>query len=93
MTSEERWIKIENTLQTITEHQADFHAEMAEMRKEFRRRVDEHDREIAEIRNLEKGFVIGLAERDKQIDEKLNRLSDNIDKWLRGRGPNGHETK
>jgi hypothetical protein len=101
MSSEERWIKIENALKTSAEHLAK-HAEA----------ITKHDEAIQELDRLHKSLVVAVSKlgelhtaTDVKLDKlhaatdaKLNRmiegidnLTRNIDRWIRSGGSNGHE--
>lgn len=88
MTPEQRWTRIENTLQALMEVQARHETQ-----------IDKHSAQIekqnAGIRDL---IVISrtLIESQKKTDGQIKELHDaikalakNVDRFLRGRGSNG----
>ena len=71
---EKRWTRIENALQSVAENQA------------------EHAVEVAELRRIQKSLMVAmgkLAEAQLKTEHKLDQLTTNIDRFLKGRGPNG----
>ena len=76
MTSEERFTRIENLLATMIEHHAGWEEEMRRHREESRQFEQRHNKEIAEIRELQNAFAAAMLrseeshEKTKQENEK-----------------------
>lgn len=88
MTPEERFQKIENALQALSEHQADFESDLAAFRKESAEYRKTQAAEIAELREMHKMLGVAIGETNKQVrtmGEKIDKLVD----VLRGERPNG----
>lgn len=100
MNSEERFTKIDNTLNSLVEHHARHAEEMAEMRSEFRSMQ-------SEFRSMQKVVFLAiertvemqqagakrfdeemqrLREAQQTTEEKLNALIDTVDRIIRERG-------
>jgi len=62
MTSEERFTRIENLLATMIEHHAGWEEEMRRHREESRQFELRHNKEIAEIREMQSVFAAGMLE-------------------------------
>ncbi|MBI4474845.1 MAG: hypothetical protein HY646_19390 [Acidobacteria bacterium] len=104
MTPEERWTKIENALQALAESQAESAArhdrhdkEIAELRA-HERKQDEGIRDLIVVsRTLVDSQLELAASHKKLVDSQkaafdaIDRLSARIDKFLQGRGSNGHQ--
>jgi 5'-deoxynucleotidase YfbR-like HD superfamily hydrolase len=85
MTPEERFTKIENALQTCSEQLANFEAENAEYRKKQVARDEKVDAELAELRQMHLKLVLAQT----LMIQRVDKLAENIDKFLRGDRPNG----
>ena len=81
MTPEERFIKIENVLQTVSENQAKNEAAIRDLIIVSRNIVDAQIRTDAEIKEL--------RESQKETNAKLNALIETVDKIIRRDNPNG----
>jgi len=82
MTPEERFQKIENMLQTLTEHQV----QHAEAIRKHDQAIQKHDEEMAELREMHTKLAMAVGETNKQV----RAMAENIDRFLKGNRPNGH---
>ena len=78
MTPEERFTRIENFLSTVAEHQAHMSEHQAE-----------HDTDIKELREIQKGVSIAImkvAQAHHATEEKLNALIATVDRVIGSQG-------
>ena len=77
MTPEERFVKIENSLNTVAEHLA----HQAQMVEQIAAHQGRHEKAIQELTEMHKGVVIivgKIAEAQKITDLKLNTLTEKM---------------
>ena len=89
MTPEERFTKIENFLSTIAEHEAHLFEHQARMAEH----QIHHDKDIQEIREMQKEMQKGtalaiakVAEAQQITEQKLNALIDTVDRIIGRQG-------
>ena len=83
MTPEERLTKIENAIHALTETQARHDTQ-----------IEKQNAGIRDLIVVSRTFLESQKEVTSQIQElraALKSLTENVDKLIRGRGPNGHE--
>ena len=90
MTPDERLTRIENSLQAVVEVQAKHEAGIQDLVRVSRTLVDSQQKVV--------GMIGELAEEQRQtwtainmLSGKVDKLADNIDRFLRGLHPNGSE--
>ncbi len=79
MTPEERFTRIENSLNTVAEHQA----QMAEQQYQMLGHQSRHDQEMTELRKLQKSMSVAImkvAEAHRKTEKNLNALINTVDR-------------
>ena len=82
MTPEERFIKIENSLNTVSEHLAPIALRHDLMKAQ-------HDADVREIHRIQKGMGLAIATVAKgqdRTDNALNALIETVDRFIRNSG-------
>ena len=92
VTPEERFTRIENFLSTVAEHQA----HMSERQAQMSDHQTQHDKDIKELREIQKGIGLALAkvaqaqsrtdELQQITEQKLNALIDTVDRMIGSQG-------
>ena len=80
MTPEERFVKIENSLNTVAEHLA----HQAQMVEQIAAHQGRHEKAIQELTEMHKGVVIivgRIAEAQQVTDLKLNTFTEKMNTW------------
>jgi ABC-type transporter Mla subunit MlaD len=101
MTSEERWIKIENALQAVAENHAAHDSRMAQIEEQIQKNASQIEKNADGIRDLIR-LAASNVQWQQAADERLNRALDRLDqrfdhltklleRWFRHGGANGHE--
>jgi hypothetical protein len=91
MTPEERFVRIENALNTLAENHVRHDAEIHQLRLQHEHAGLRHEEDMRELRGMQKSMtmaVIKIADAQRQTDERLNALIDTVDKMIR-HGRNG----
>ena len=73
MTSEERFTRIENLLAAMTEHHAQFQEEIRQHREESLQFEQRHNKEMAEIREMQNEFAAGMLELKASQEQSKQR--------------------
>ena len=79
MTPEERFTRMENLLNSITEHQAGFDERQARYHEMLEAQRVRHDKEIFDIRELQNAFAAGmirLQQSHDRMDQELAKLKE-----------------
>ena len=85
MTPEERFTRIENFLSTVAEHQA----YMTEQQARMSDHQIQHDTDIKELREIQKGVSIAImkvAQAHHATEEKLSALIATVDRVIGSQG-------
>lgn len=88
MTPEERFTRIENALQALTETQA----HLVVLMEKQDARIEKQNTGIRDLIVVSRTLVDSQKaafEAIERLSRKVDTLTDNIDKLIRGRGPNG----
>jgi hypothetical protein len=95
MTPEERLTRIENILASVTESQVRHEVDIEKLKSWAEQHSRDIDKQNAGIRDLivvSRTVLESQQRTDDQIREltsKVNQLTENIDRLIQGRGPNG----
>jgi hypothetical protein len=95
MTPEERLTRIENILASVTESQVRHEVDIEKLKSWAEQHSRDIDKQNAGIRDLivvSRTVLESQQRTDDQIRElttKVNQLTENIEKLIQGRGPNG----
>ena len=99
MTPEERFTKIENALQSLTETQARHETEIEKQNagirdlivvsRTFLESQKELTTQVNKLEEMQNATFRAVEEMQNATFRAIDRLTENIDKLIRGRGPNG----
>jgi hypothetical protein len=82
MTPEERFTKIENSLETVTENQAKHDAAVQDLIRVSRALIESQVKTDVQIKELGES-IKGLRKAQKETDEKLHALIETVDRIIR----------
>lgn len=103
MTPEERWTKIENALETVAEGQAQHTVEIAELRRLHKEHSEEMHAEMTDLRRIHTSLALAvnqiakgqldmqrnIADMQRNTQNQIDQLAQNIDRFLKGQESNG----
>jgi paraquat-inducible protein B len=99
MTSEERLVRIENLLATMVEHHAGWEEEIRQQRENALQQEARHNKEMAEIREMQNAFAAGMLELKasqeelKNSQEEARQRNDRHDREIEELRQMGRESK